>query len=452
MPVAKCCRVASFRPRAPMIAAVLQVALAPAPVARRDVDERGRALLVAAREVVQHVDRVAGAPHQRRLDEIVAEHVAAERRPAGKVGQPATGREGARADDGVVAPIVAVPARPHREAGRDHRAIDLGGELLRARKQRVAVDDQRQRLDDAGVGVLLHGEGKARDAFAGHQAVGVEHQHVIVGAAPARDEIGDVAGLAVMVLRPVAVMDAGVGAEVLAPGQEGALLGDPGVRIGRIRQHEIVEMLAEPGRLDLLAHRRERREGAGGRFVVDRHHDRGARAQRRGQRRQAPRSPQERDEAEEPAREGKRDPGEVHGEQEEQEPLQHGGAADRHDLVHLVGAVGRERRRPGEDEQSCEPGRAIRVGRRKRALLGARPARQRLHRHGERALGRHGGPRRKDRRRRRRCDLDRPQGVHRYSHVSLIGFPAASSRRRISQAFSLPGSSSKATRSVLRSG
>ena len=96
--------------------AVLQVALAPAPVARRDVDERGRALLVAAREVVQHVDRVAGAPHQRRLDEIVAEHVAAERRPAGKVGQPATGREGARADNGVVAPIVAVPARPHREA------------------------------------------------------------------------------------------------------------------------------------------------------------------------------------------------------------------------------------------------------------------------------------------------------------------------------------------------
>ena len=78
--------------------------------------------------------------------------------------------------------------------------------------------------------------GEADDAFAGHQAVGVEHQHVIVGAAPARDEIGDVAGLAVMVLRPVAVVDAGVGAEPLAPGEEGALLGDPGVGIGRIRQ------------------------------------------------------------------------------------------------------------------------------------------------------------------------------------------------------------------------
>ena len=156
MPVAKCCRVASFRPRAPMIRRVLEIALAPAPVARRDVDERGRALLVAAREVVQHVDRPAGAPHQRRLDEIVAEHVAAERRPAGKVGQPAMGREGSRADDRVVAPVVAVAARPDREPGRDHRAVDPAGELLRPREQRVAVDDQRQRLDDAGVGILLH--------------------------------------------------------------------------------------------------------------------------------------------------------------------------------------------------------------------------------------------------------------------------------------------------------
>ena len=85
---------------------------------------------------------------------------------------------------------------------------------------------------------------------AGHQAVGVEHEHVLVGAAPAGDEVGDVAGLAVVVLRPVAIIDARVGAEPLAQGQEGALLGDPGVRIGRIRQDEIVEMLAEARRLD----------------------------------------------------------------------------------------------------------------------------------------------------------------------------------------------------------
>ena len=96
MPVAKCCRVGSLRPFAPDDPHVLQVALAPAPVARREVDQRRRALLVGAVEVRQHVDRPAGAADQRRLDEVVAEDVAAEGRLALEVGQAGMGREGAR--------------------------------------------------------------------------------------------------------------------------------------------------------------------------------------------------------------------------------------------------------------------------------------------------------------------------------------------------------------------
>ena len=94
MPVAKCWRVGKCQARRADDADVLQVALAPAPVARREIDERGRALLVAAGERRQHVDGPAGAPDQRRLDEIVAQDVAAEGRLAGEVGMPQCAREG----------------------------------------------------------------------------------------------------------------------------------------------------------------------------------------------------------------------------------------------------------------------------------------------------------------------------------------------------------------------
>ena len=69
-------------------ARVLEIALAPSPVAGRKIDERGRALFVGAAEVGQHVDRVAGAKHEPGLDEIVAEDVSAERRSAGRSGSP----------------------------------------------------------------------------------------------------------------------------------------------------------------------------------------------------------------------------------------------------------------------------------------------------------------------------------------------------------------------------
>ena len=117
-------------------------------------------------------------------------------RSAGQVRQSAMIGERARADDRVMAPVIAVMSHPGAQARGDDRAGDPGGELLQAREHRVAVDDQRQALDDAGVGVRLHRRRQTDDRFARHQAVGVEHDHVRVMAAPMGDEIGDVAGLA----------------------------------------------------------------------------------------------------------------------------------------------------------------------------------------------------------------------------------------------------------------
>ncbi len=94
MPVVKCCREARWKPAREHHPHMLQVALAPAPVARADVDQRGGALLEAAAEHRQHGHPIAGAPDQRRLDEVVAEDVPAERGLAPEVRQPAMRREG----------------------------------------------------------------------------------------------------------------------------------------------------------------------------------------------------------------------------------------------------------------------------------------------------------------------------------------------------------------------
>src|SRR5947209_14052342 len=153
-------------------------------------------------------------------------------------------------DDGVVAPVIAVASHPAGETSAYDRSIDARRELLDARKQRVAIDDERQRLDDAGIRIGLHCGGEKHDRAAGHQAVGIEHDHVLVRSAPAGDEVSDVAGLAARVLRPVTIEDARAVRQTRPQGEEGALLRYPYIRIGRVREEEPVEMRAETGALD----------------------------------------------------------------------------------------------------------------------------------------------------------------------------------------------------------
>ena len=62
----------------------------------------------------------------------------------GKFRQAAMLQEGAHADDGVVAPIIAVRSLQRRQSRREGRAIDRGSELLDAREQRMAADQLRR--------------------------------------------------------------------------------------------------------------------------------------------------------------------------------------------------------------------------------------------------------------------------------------------------------------------
>ena len=58
------------------------------------------------------------------------------------------------------------------------------------------MDQARDGLDQAGVGIGFHAPSKFDDCLGLEQAIGVEHQQIIVGTAPAPAEIGDVAGFA----------------------------------------------------------------------------------------------------------------------------------------------------------------------------------------------------------------------------------------------------------------
>ena len=168
---------------------------------RGELDEVGRRVLVAAGQVVGHAHGVAAAADEGGLDEVVAEDEPAERRLAGQLGQAAALGEGRGADDGVVAPVVAGVAEPGAQAAGQDRAVDAAGELLDAGERRGAADQLRRGLQDAERLVGLHAAGELDDAVGLHQAVGVEHQHEGIGAAPALDPVGDVAGLAAQVAR-----------------------------------------------------------------------------------------------------------------------------------------------------------------------------------------------------------------------------------------------------------
>ena len=68
----------------------------------------------------------AAAPHQRRLDEVVAHDLAAERRAARQLRQAAQLGERRGADDRVVAPVVALAPCPVAAARREQRAVERG--------------------------------------------------------------------------------------------------------------------------------------------------------------------------------------------------------------------------------------------------------------------------------------------------------------------------------------
>src|SRR5690606_16731361 len=94
------------------------------------------------------------------------------------------------------------------QAGGEQWAVNAGGELLHACIQGIHARGFRPGLDDAGVRVGLHQAHQAAQAFAAHDAVGIEHDHVLVIAAPTTAEVVEVAALALYPTPAATVEDA----------------------------------------------------------------------------------------------------------------------------------------------------------------------------------------------------------------------------------------------------
>ena len=135
---------------------VLQIALRPAAIAHGDVDQRGRRFLPGAAAVGGHAHLPAAAAHQRGLDEIMRQHVAAEGLAALELRQAAVLRERRHANDGVVAPVIAAVAGPGGQAARDDRSVDAGGELLQPAEKGSRADELRRGLQNAQLRIGLH--------------------------------------------------------------------------------------------------------------------------------------------------------------------------------------------------------------------------------------------------------------------------------------------------------
>jgi len=185
--------------------------------------------------------------------------------------------EGLHPDDGVVAPVVRLAELPVLHAGGEQPPRHAAGELLRAGMQRRQARGLRRGLDDAGLGVRFHQPHQRGQALAAHHAVGVEHHHVAVVAAPAAAEVGHVAGLALGAALAPAVVDVYVvadGGAQLVPGGE---FGGAQIGVAGVGQHVHVEQPGQPRGGQRFAGGTQPGRDSGHVLVADRHDDGGAR-------------------------------------------------------------------------------------------------------------------------------------------------------------------------------
>ena len=212
---------------------------------------------------------------------------------------------------------------------------------------------------------------------------------MLVGPAPAFDEIADIARLARGVLGPPAVEDPRLRPKADPHGHEGPFLGDPHIGIGGVGEEEPVKMIAQPRRGHVFMDRLHGAEDPRGRLVVDGHDHGGAMPERPGLDRTGAAMEQQPEEAENPTGEGDGDPGKVADEQNQQRPFERGDGADVDDAVHFRRAIDRQRQPAAKHEEARQPGPAPQVRRQQLAPLAGVKAAQGLGRHGQQRLGRH---------------------------------------------------------------
>ena len=205
----------------------------------------------------------------------MAQNLAAEGRRSRQSRQGAILREGAQPQDGIVAPVVALAELPESQAVRQHRAVESNRKLQQACEQRLAAGQQRQCLDDADIRVRVHQLRQRHQRLAGHDAVRIEHDHVVVSAAPVAHELGDIAGFSPDIVAAPAVEQTAGGAASCHQRRPGRDLCTGNLAIARIGQDVEIEALL--GRLLL---QRPPYGICGGEhsnriFIVDRYDDRG---------------------------------------------------------------------------------------------------------------------------------------------------------------------------------
>ena len=144
-------------------------------------------------------------------------------------------------------PVLGVAEQPEMQACGEHGAVEMVRELLHAGHEAVHVHGERRRLDHAHFGMQLHGLHHAHHGAAAHDAVGVEHDHVLVLRAPAAAEVGHVAALALGVVAAATVENVVEHVFSLAEFVPGFLFGHPGVGTGGVAENEDVELVAFAG-------------------------------------------------------------------------------------------------------------------------------------------------------------------------------------------------------------
>ena len=253
---------------------VLHVPLAPASVALQHIHQRRRPFFVASVRRAQQPHRVARLPHQRRLDEIMTQNVAAEWLLARQRRQRAVFDEGRRADDRIMAPVVCLSTLPVVQPRHERRSIQRLRKLHHTAQQRLRADLFRKCLQDADARILFHQAHHPVDQRAGHQAVRVQHHRVAVALPPPAAEVTHIPALAIDRLAPLAIKNLPERLELPAQLQPAHLLLDPLVRIIRIAQDEKVKVLEMPRLLNRCEDRAQSFKHTRHVLVVDRQNDR----------------------------------------------------------------------------------------------------------------------------------------------------------------------------------
>ena len=262
---------------------VLHVALDPALIAGQLVHQRRRRLLPAVAQPRFQPDLVAGPAQIGGFDEVMAHDRAAEQSPTGQFAQTTVGHEGLDPQDGVVAPEGSLAQLERGQAGGKQRPVQLAGELLDPREQRAAVEQLGTGLQNPHLPVALHQLDHGYQRFAAHEAVSVQHYHVVVAAPPTAQEVAHVTALVIQVELAPPVEQPARRTQGLDQPCPGRLFAQPDLRLATVGEDEKVEMLELAGAFQAAVDRTEAPQATLDGLVVDGHQDRRARQRRRRQ-------------------------------------------------------------------------------------------------------------------------------------------------------------------------